>query len=48
MMKRNQRTWLVIGVIVAVVLLLYWLFGATTLNEMGDDPFGPPAIEDMD
>lgn len=43
-MKKNQKTWLVIGVIVAIVLLLYWLFAATTLNEYGDDPFGAPEI----
>lgn len=44
-MKKNQKTWLVIGVIVAIVLLLYWLFAATTFNEYGEDPFGDPALE---
>ena len=47
-MKRNRRTWLIAGVIIAIVLLLYWLFAATTLNEAGDDPFGPPAIEEVE
>lgn len=48
MRKKNQRIWLIAGVIIAITLLLYWLFGATTLNEMGDDPFGPPAIENAE
>lgn len=47
-MKKKGKTWLVIGVIVAVVLLLYWLFAATTLNEYGDDPFGPPEIYEVE
>lgn len=43
MKKRN--VWLVIGVIVAIVLLMIWLFVGTTLEEVTNPETDPMTIE---
>lgn len=43
MKKRN--VWLVIGVIVAIVLLMIWLFVGTTLEEVSNPETDPMTIE---
>lgn len=44
-MKKRNNTWLVVGVIVAVTLLMYWLFVGTTLEEEASQEIAPVAIE---
>lgn len=42
---KKKNVWLVIGVIIAVVLLLVWLFLGTTLEEVANPVTDPMMIE---
>lgn len=43
-MKKNN-VWKIIGVFVAIILMLYWLFAGTKIEEESDGAFTPEAIE---
>ncbi|MEG1750129.1 MAG: hypothetical protein RRZ65_05440 [Tannerellaceae bacterium] len=42
---RRKKIWLGIGVAIAVVLLIYWLFAGTLLQEEANPDIAPMAIE---
>lgn len=44
-MQKRNNVWLVVGVIVAIALLMYWLFAGTTLEEETNSEISPVIIE---
>lgn len=42
---KKKNVWLIIGVIVAIVLLMIWLFVGTTLEEVSNPKTDPMTIE---
>lgn len=44
-MKKKNSVWLIVGVIIAIVLLMYWLFAGTTLEEEASQEISPVTIE---
>lgn len=46
-MKSNKKNslWMILGVVVAIALLLYWLFAGTTLEQEANPEVNPMEIE---
>lgn len=46
-MKSNRKNslWMILGVVVAIALLLYWLFAGTTLEQEANPESNPTTIE---
>lgn len=42
---KKKNVWLIIGVIIAIILLLVWLFAGTTLDEIANPVTDPMMIE---
>lgn len=42
---KKKNLWLVIGVIIAIILLMVWLFVGTTLEEVTNSETDPMMIE---
>lgn len=42
---KKKNVWLVIGVIIAIVLLMIWLFVGTTLEEIANPETNPIVME---
>lgn len=42
---KKKNVWLIIGVVIAIVLLMVWLFVGTTLEEVTDPEISPVTIE---
>lgn len=42
---KKKNVWLVIGVIIAIVLLMIWLFVGTTLEEIANPETDPIVVE---
>lgn len=42
---KKKNVWLIIGVIVAITLLMIWLFVGTTLEEVSNPETDPMTIE---
>lgn len=45
MKRSNKNVWLITGVVIAIVLLLIWLFVGTTLEEVSNPETDPMTIE---
>lgn len=42
---KKKNTWLLVGVVVAIILLMVWLFVGTTLEEDANPEINPATIE---
>lgn len=42
---KKKNTWLIVGVVVAVILLLFWLFAGTIIEEEANPETNPATIE---
>lgn len=42
---KKKNVWLMIGVVLAVILLLFWLFAGTILEEESNSEVNPATIE---
>lgn len=42
---KKKNVWTIIGIFIAIVLMLYWLFAGTTIEEESDGIYTPEAIE---
>ena len=41
----KKNVWKIIGVFIAIILMLYWLFAGTKIEEDSDGIYTPEAIE---
>lgn len=42
---KKKNVWLIIGVVIAAILLLFWLFAGTILEEEANSETNPATIE---
>lgn len=45
MKRTNKKVWLMIGAVIAIILLMIWLFVGTTLEEVSNSEADPMTIE---